>query len=205
MATFLDLSLFSFFGSVFTFILVWIIVYALLEKTKAFGEDKKGLNGIVAISIAVLVLASKFALGFVNFVVPWFLILVVVVFLILFVFRVFGVSEESFISAGKGKARMWVITIAVIILLFGLGSVFGQTALEKGTGTTSNTNGDSSNVDSGNSVGDSSDSAVTLEGESTDTPSFTTNLYNTLFHPKVLGLLFLLVVGILALVFLTER
>ncbi len=198
MATLLDLSLFSFFGSVFTFILVWIIVYALLEKTKAFGAEKKGLNGMVAVSVAVLVLASKFALGFVNFIVPWFLILVVVVFLIIFVFRVFG-AEDSSIMGAIPKARMWVITISVIILLFGFGSVFGQSALEQGLGNSTSTN------NNGNSDVSTDNSVDVNEGQSTDTGSFTTNLYNTLFHPKVLGLLFLLIVGILALVFLTER
>lgn len=199
MARFLDLELFSFFGSVFTFILVWIIVFALLEKTKALGDEKKGLNGLVAIAVAVLVLASKFALGFINFIVPWFLILVVVVFLIIFVFRVFGIPDSEFIASGK-KAKMWIITIAVIILLFGLGNVFGQSALEKGETSTT----DSGTTSSGGST-ESSDNDNGVSAESTDTGNFTKNLYNTLFHPKVLGFLFLLIIGILALLFLTER
>ncbi|RJQ17241.1 hypothetical protein C4573_04280 [Candidatus Woesearchaeota archaeon] len=188
MASLLDLSLVSFFGSAFTFILIWVIVYALLEKTKALGADKKGLNGIIALAVAVLVLASKFALKFVNFIVPWFLIMALVIFLIIFVFKVFGIGDSSIMAAGT-ESRMWIITISVIILLFGFGAVFGQSALQQ-QGDTNTTQ---------------EDATVNEENPDTNTGNFNKNLYNTLFHPKVLGLIFLLIIGILALVFLTSK
>jgi len=167
------------------------LLYTHYYNTKAFGEGKQGLNGLVALSVAVLVLASKFAMQFVNFVVPWFLILAVVVFLIIFIFRIFGIGPESIQAAGK-QATFWVITLAIIILLFGFGSVFGQTTLEGGTGSNSTTD---SNVDDG----DDGDAGPT------DTGSYTKNLYNTLFHPKVLGLLLMFFIGVIALVFLTGK
>nr|MCK4929858.1 serine/threonine protein kinase [Nanoarchaeota archaeon] len=39
---------------------------------------------------------------------------------------------------------------------------------------------------------------------STTTTSFTTNLLNTLRHPKVLGMLFVFLVAVFALIFLTK-
>jgi hypothetical protein len=187
MATFLDVGLLSAFGTIFTFILVWIIVYGLLEYTKVFGDKKQGINGLVAFSSAMLVLASQYALKFVNFVVPWFMILAIAIFLILFVFRVFGIKEDSFVFAGK-EARMWIIVLSIVILMFGFGSVFGQTTLNRGAST--------------NNTIENGSTAVT---NATNTGSFSANLYNTLFHPKVLGLLLIFIIGILALVFLTSK
>jgi hypothetical protein len=192
MATFLDVSLFGFFSTIFTFILVWVVVYGIMEYRKILGEGKQGLHGLVALAVAVLVLASKFAINFVNFVTPWFLILALVVFFIIFVFRVFGVEMGDITQAGK-NAHMWIIVFAIIILLFGFGAVFGQETLQKGTGENQTiSNGDD---------GDGTDNGE----ESTDTGSYTENVYNTLFHPKVLGLVFLLAIGVIALVFLTTK
>lgn len=191
----MDLGLLSFFGSLFTFILVWIIVYALLEHTKALGEGKKGLNGLIGIAVAVLVLASKYALSFINFIVPWFLILAVAVFLIIFVFRIFGIGTESIIAGGK-SATMWVIFFSVIILLFGFGSVFGQITLNKGDeGNQSTSTGDDT----------SADGSGDLDTGPVDTEDYTKNVYNTLFHPKILGLALIFLIGVIALVFLTSK
>ena len=55
MATFLDIGLAQHFSVVFTILLVFVIVFAVLEKSKILGGNK-GLHSLIALSLAMLML-----------------------------------------------------------------------------------------------------------------------------------------------------
>ncbi|MEM4259989.1 MAG: hypothetical protein QXG00_02030 [Candidatus Woesearchaeota archaeon] len=198
MATLLDISIFKHFGSFFAFLLVWIILFAVLEKTHILGKERRGLNSLLALVISFLVLATSSVLNLVSFIVPWFIVLIIVGLLIIFTIRVFGADEESIVKAVKTDVYPYVIVIAIVILLFGLGSAFGQAALNLGW---------SSGKGSGN-IGQNGNYSIDCQyGEcpETNTNSFSNNLFNTIFHPKVVGMIFIMLVGVFLLVFLTKK
>jgi hypothetical protein len=56
MASLMDVSLTKHFTSIYVFLLVFAGVYALLEKTKILGEDKKNINAIIAVVFALLII-----------------------------------------------------------------------------------------------------------------------------------------------------
>ena len=74
-----------------------------------------------------------------------------------------------------------LIIVALIIFVGALASVFGQDLLNRDTGIDEN--------------------GVNQTGQSSD---FETNLWDTLFHPKVLGLIVIVLVSTFALKFLTD-
>ena len=51
MATFLDIGLLKHITNVFIFLLVFAIMFGLLEYKKILGKDKKSLHGIIAFGI----------------------------------------------------------------------------------------------------------------------------------------------------------
>lgn len=187
MATFLDISIIQNFSSVFTFILVFVILYGLMETVKLFG-DKRGSHAMIAVIVALLVSMSSGVTSVIQTFTPWFTMLIIVIFFILFAVRMFGVSTETITGAFMKKDAIltWILILTAVILLFSLGSGFGQKALEQGQ-----TNGTTVSVSTGN---------VT---EPTNTNDFSQNLYNTLYHPKVLGLILIMLVVVLAMLFLT--
>ncbi|MBN2459313.1 hypothetical protein JXB28_03425 [Candidatus Woesearchaeota archaeon] len=201
MATLLDVGLLEHFGIIFVILLVFLILFGLLEYIKAFGEGKKGMHAMIALSVAFLFLVSKLATNMVSFMVPWFMVAVIFIFLLLFLIRMFGVGEGDMVKLIKDpNAYPWIIAIAVIILLFALSNTFGQSLLEKGGG-------------GGGAGTPTSDPAISQDPgtispdystTSTATSSFATNFLNTLRNPKVLGLLFIFLVGMFALIFLTK-
>ena len=196
MATFLEIGLLEHFGPLFVVLIIFLILFGLMEYIKAFGEGKRGLHAIIALMVALLFLASKAATTMVNFMVPWFMVLVIFVFFILFVVRMFGVGEGEMKDLIKdSNVYPWIIVFALLILIVGLSTVFGQGLLESGSGKTSTT----TNYTDGTGISNP-DSGTT----STTTPSFATNALNTLRNPKVLGLIFVLVVAAFALLFLTK-
>lgn len=115
------------FDVVLPFLLVFTIVFALLERTKVFGvEDiegkkytKKNLNSVAAFVIAFLVVASSRLVEIItkvssNFVVLLFL---VVLFLLL-VGSFFQEKPEGVFLEGGWKTAFMVIVFIVLIFIF---------------------------------------------------------------------------------------
>ena len=189
MATFVDISILQNFSSVFTFILVFVIIYSMLEVTKALGPDKKSMNAIIAMIVGFLVSMSSGVVAVIQSFTPWFTMLLILIFFILFAVRMFGVSSETITAEITKKSAIvtWILILTAVILLFSLGSGFGQKTLEQGQ-----TGGSTISVQT---------NATTVP---TDTGSFSQNLYNTLYHPKVLGLILIMLVVVIAMLFLTD-
>ena len=187
MATILDLTLLKAFGEViFPVVLVFALVFALLQKTKLLGPSI-AINSLVAIAAAFMVLISQGLLEIVNFMIPWFVVVIIFLLLMILVFQTFGAKEESIAGAiTNNKSLRWIL-IGVGIVIFGVAfaNTFGQSFTEASVdgvnGTTVNATGTSS----------------------TSTGSFTTNITSIIFHPKVLGLVVLFIIAIFAVAFLT--
>ena len=97
MATLLNLDFMKNFAGIFTFLLVFTLVFALLEYKKILG-DHKGINGLVALSIAVLVSISGTATQIISFAAPWFVVLFFFIIFLLLAFTIFGAGEKDFMS-----------------------------------------------------------------------------------------------------------
>jgi hypothetical protein len=207
MATFLELGIFKHFAGVFTFLLVYVLIFALLEFGKPFGRDKenKGLHAIIALAFAALSVMSSSIVRMVSFMIPWFLIAFLVVFFILFVVRMFGTSEEKIKLAGTStEVRVWTIIIAIVILIFAFGTAFGQEQLERGTGEEG---GDDLPPVEG--TGDIEGEELSEGGqlgspEATSTADYGKNVINTIVNPKVLGLILLLIIAVFAIFLLAD-
>lgn len=189
MTIFLDISIVKNFSTLFTFILVFVVLYAILQTTKILGKEHTGLNALVAVVMAFLVSISSGITTFIQTFTPWFTVLILIIFFILFAVKMFGVTDESITGAFQKKSAIltWIIILTAVILLFSLGAGFGQKTLEEGQN-----NGTTTSVVTGNTT------------TPTNTGSFNQNLYNTLYHPKVLGLILIMLVVVIAMLFLTD-
>ena len=127
MATILEsLGFIEFFLPVFSFLFIFVIVYAVLDKFKLMGESK-AVKVIAALSIALLFLFSQATLKFVNFVTPWFVVLVIVAFFILALFMFMGVKEKEMEATIANPTVYWTVLVIIIILLIAaIGTVFSD-------------------------------------------------------------------------------
>ena len=186
MATFLEFGLLEYFSIIFPAILIFVIVFALLQKIKILG-DNKTINALVAIALAFIVLLSQNILNIINFAAPWFVIFFIFMVLLLTVFKLMGASDENIAGVIRGdKVVQWtIIALSLIIIISAFSNVYGQKLLPY-------------TLEEGN---------VTVEeGEaSTATESFQQNVMAVFFHPKVLGLIFLLLVAVFTIALVTKE
>ncbi len=185
MATFLDLSLLGYFNVVFSFILVWALVFAILQKTSILG-NKAGLNVLVAVAVAFLVSLSSSVVQVINFMVPWFTIAIIFLVLLLLIFMVFGVDQKAISDYVKNDRTVGWVIVGIVIIIAGasFANVFGQKLTQVA-------------FEGGNTIN-------ATEGTSVASPNFQQNIYATLFHPKVLGMIILFAVAIFAIALLSQ-
>ena len=119
------------------FLLVFTIIFAILEKTKIFGVEKDGMtkkniNAMVAFVIAFLVIASTKLVGIINEVMANVVLLVILGVCFLLLVGVFFTGEKEF-SLKEMPVYMQIFTAImflgiIVIFLNALGwleSIFG--------------------------------------------------------------------------------
>ena len=128
------------------FLLIFVIIYAILQKTKILGETKKNLNVVVAVVVGLLVViphvtgrfpANADPVLIINDALPQLsIVLVAVIFLMILI----GVFGQDYVFLGVTMPG-WITlgSLIVIVLIFGgsagwWDSGFGQT-LENFFGT----------------------------------------------------------------------
>ncbi len=179
MATLLDTSLLQFISPIFSFIFIFTLMYAVMDKFKLVG-DNKGIHAAIALSIAVVFLFAKDAVRFVNFITPWFIIMLVVGLFLTTFFVFFGVKNETIGEKVMSDPRVYwtVIVLSIIILFISIGQVFGSDL--------------------------SADSGAKSISEREGVSDATGEGFSSIVHPRVLGALFLLIIAAFAIRLISE-
>ena len=111
------------------FLLVFTIVFAVLQKTKILGDGRKNYNVIVALVMGLAVVIPHFTgmytsfdpVQVINSSLPQVSIILVAIIMVLLIIGVFG---NEFDIAGTSLAA-WVVIIAIIVVALIFGSSVG--------------------------------------------------------------------------------
>ena len=180
MATVLDLGLLQAFDFIFPVILVFSLVFALLQKTKAIG-DSVGINAMIAVAASFMILLSQSVIDIINFMIPWFTIAIIFFVLVIVLFQTFGLKDADIASAVKDKAVYWTLIGVVLIIAFaGIATVLGPQVSPD------------AQLDEDGNVIEPADGG------------FQQDVTKILFHPKVLGLIILFGIMVFAVFLLTS-
>tara|TARA_Y100000034_G_scaffold94740_1_gene114872 strand:- start:354 stop:857 length:504 start_codon:yes stop_codon:yes gene_type:complete len=106
----LDISGLNFFMPVFSFLLVFIIVYSLLAKYKVIGDNKFTLS-LISLIIAIIFMSFSSLDLYIQNVVPWIVVLIIIVF---FVVLLGMFSSKDWVP----KSWLGWVVIGVLILIF---------------------------------------------------------------------------------------
>ncbi len=112
---------------VYPFLIVFFIVFAVLEKTKLFGEEKKQLNALLAFVIGLIFVSAVFPKIFVENLILFLSVAIVIVFVVLMLWGFVYSTEKGFVMTDGMKLGLFaVITIALIIGILWAGGVSGR-------------------------------------------------------------------------------
>ncbi|MDO8460694.1 MAG: hypothetical protein Q7S74_06295 [Nanoarchaeota archaeon] len=111
-----DVSSIAYFAPIAAFLLVFLVVYAILVKSKILGENKL-LNLFVSLFLATMFVAFASARQYVQTIVPWFAVMLVALFLVLILVGLVGKPSE-FMNKGIGIA--FVVLLGLVFLISAL-------------------------------------------------------------------------------------
>ena len=112
MATFLDVTGLQYFSSIFVFLFVWLVVYAMLLWTKVLG-DNKFVHALIGLLFAIFVLISPIATSVVADVAPFIAVVLLFVVLISVAITMLGANIEA-LPVLKGVFMVFIILIIII-------------------------------------------------------------------------------------------
>ena len=100
---------------VYPFLLMFFIVFAILEKSKLLGEDKKQINALVAFVIGLIFVSAAYPKLVVGNMVLFLTIAIIVVFVVLVLWGFMMGDKGTNIFESAPKGIKWAIAIALII------------------------------------------------------------------------------------------
>jgi len=218
MASFIDLGFLHGLAPVLIFLFSFAILYALLGGIKILG-DNKSIHAIIALVVAIFVAISIDVSTIIVSIIPWFFLIMVFLVLIILGFGAMGGGKADLLdtlgtTSSPGGILKWaLIVIALIIILSAIANQFGQSQLEltnekAKTSTTANVDSNGNKIVLGqtaigvkniNSVGRNNGDL------STDTGDYQDNFANTMYHPRMLGFILIILIGTLTVALLTQQ
>lgn len=122
----MDFNWLSYYMPIFGFVFVFVVMYAILLKTKILG-DNAFTNAFVSFIFAIIFVTFAPGIDFVSTVIPWVVILIIALF---FVLVIVGFSQKDVDKFMKpGFAWAFILILAVIFLISAIvvfNPVFGK-------------------------------------------------------------------------------
>ncbi len=181
MATFLDISLLEKFSIIFPFLLAFVVVYGGLSTTKILGENK-AVHSFFAIIVAFFTFLSPAVRAIINRMAPWLILLFIFTIFVIMAFKTYGATDADILGqirhAKYGPQIVWFFVSIILIIVIGSITSVTLKGSDKGIRPIG------SNI-------------TTAEGVTTtqDVTKEKSVFWDTLLHPKVLGLIVILLIA----------
>ena len=125
MATIFSLPIFS--EIILPFLLVFAIIFAILEKTKILGDDKKQINAIIALAVGLLLLAFEEPRMIIGKLVPFLAVAAVVILIFMLLYGFVGGTKEGGLSKGLTITFGIFIAIALVVAVLWVTGAWDKT------------------------------------------------------------------------------
>lgn len=111
------------------FLLIFFILYGILEKSKAFGEGNKQLHAFIAFVVGLIFVGAVFPKLVVNNLILFFTVSIVVLFIALLLWGFVSGGEAKLpdskpLKLGAGVAIILAVTIALLFIFEIEGALF---------------------------------------------------------------------------------
>jgi len=150
----------------FQFLLVVVMTYVVFSNFVPKLQDSKSMCGILAFIIGMFTMFSPIAGRTISLAMPALALLIIFLVFMLITFYAMGHKEDVILGVLQHKRYDYINIIIIVIVIAIVGLSLGKAVSEEG--------------------------GIGVQGEGTDQES---EFYKTIFHPKILGMTFILLVA----------
>ncbi len=183
MASLVDFGLFRTFSPIFVFLIVFIFTYIALLMVPAFKE-KKSLVMILAFLMAMVFSVYPDMTAFISQMTPGLVFFLVFIMFVLITLSAVGLGTKDLLNifgARDNRGATWFFVVVILIIVgISASNIFGDKLLPISGGEET-------------------------EGNATAQDEFKKNIAETFFNSKILGLIFMFLIVVFAMIFLGPR
>lgn len=105
-----------FIDVILPFLLVFTLVFAILDKTKLLGEGKRQINAIVSLVIGIILIGFSFARDIIVRLVPFLVVSLVILFVFMLLYGfISGKKEGDVLNKGLKITLGIILSLAVVV------------------------------------------------------------------------------------------
>lgn len=124
MATLLDLGILQYLTPLFTFLFIFVISYAMLDKFKLLG-DHFAPKAVASLSIGMIFMFSARMVAIINIATPWFILMIFFGLFLIGMLMFIGIKEDAISKTVKSGSVVWpIIVISLLIFIIVIINVF---------------------------------------------------------------------------------
>ncbi len=97
------------------FVLIFTVVFAILQKTKILGDNKKQIDALVALAAGLLVISVGYAINLISSLIPFLAVSLVIILVFLLLLGIFY-KQDSFEVPGWMKAAFGVVAFIAVVI-----------------------------------------------------------------------------------------
>lgn len=180
MVTPLDIGALKEFNAIFAMLFVFVTVYAILQSLEWFKE-KKVAAGLIAFTLSFMTLYSTVVMKTITLMAPWFVLFIIFITLIMLGFMMLGTDMKKItelLYSGEFNIGILLFSFLLVIMVGSLSYVW-----------TEETGGFEKLLEKN----------VTAAGERVEI-----TFWQTIFHPKFLGLVLVLLIAAFTIKYMTD-
>ena len=103
--------------AVLPLILVFTLIFAILEKTRLFGDDKRQVNAMISFVIALILIATPYSRYLVVSLMPFLAVMATIFFIFMLLYGFISGGEKDILSDTWKKILIITMTVALVIFL----------------------------------------------------------------------------------------
>ncbi len=105
------------------FLLVFVLIFAILQKSKIFGEGKSQIDALISLAIALILIGVPTPREIILNIIPWLAVALVVLFVVLVIYGLGGEVEKDkglklpkwFNQTVLGLAILFVVILVLVV------------------------------------------------------------------------------------------
>lgn len=101
---------------VLPFILVFTVVFAILQKSKILGDGKKQIDAMVALVVGLITITFARAVGIINQLLPFLAVAVIMILVFMIMIALFHKDDKEFKMGENFKKIIMVLSFIAVVI-----------------------------------------------------------------------------------------
>lgn len=116
-----------FLEGILPFVLIFVLVFAILQKTKVLGEGKNQIDALVSLIVGLILIGFPVPRNFILNILPWIAVglVVILMFILLYGFIASDKKEGLIFGDNTKKAFLAIISIFVVAIVIYFSGFWG--------------------------------------------------------------------------------